>query len=254
MLLPPEGTALYEADAAGQESRLMAIRCGDQTMLKVFTDNMNFHSMTGSAIIGRDYYEFEDERKAEDGAGYLTEQRQLGKLTNLSCNYRIGGKALSEKAFVNYDTFMTVETGNFLVNTFKRTYPGVPSYWDDVVWDSKKSGYTEVFGGRRYKLSKWSSDRWMTESSAINVPIQGAGASMKEIAICEMMQKNADCLFALDLHDANFMYVKEDEVKQKSEELDHTLNNIDYSKYWGFTPPIPLPYESNYGSNFSDVK
>lgn len=254
MLLPPEGTALYEADAAGQESRLMAIRCGDKTMLKVFTDNMNFHSMTGSAIIGRDYYEFEDERKAEDGAGYLTEQRQLGKLTNLSCNYRIGGKALSEKAFVNYDTFMTIETGNFLVNTFKRTYPGVPSYWDDVVWDSKKSGYTEVFGGRRYKLSKWSSDRWMTESSAINVPIQGAGASMKEIAICEMMQKNADCLFALDLHDANFMYVKEDEVKQKSEELDHTLNNIDYSKYWGFTPPIPLPYESNYGINFSDVK
>lgn len=254
MLLPPEGMSLYEADAAGQESRLMALRSGDETMLKVFKDGLNFHSMTGASIIGADYYEFEDSRDQEHGTGYFTEQRQLGKLTNLSCNYRIGGKSLSEKAFVNYDTFMTIETGNFLVNTFKRTYSGVPKYWDDVVWESKAQGYADVFGGRRFKLSKWSTDRWMTESSAINVPIQGAGASMKEIALAEVYHKNQDCNFALDLHDANFMYVKTEDVKQKAEELDYTLNNIDYSKYWGFTPSIPLPYESNYGNNFSDVK
>ena len=254
MLLPPEGMALYEADASGQESRLMALRSGDETMLKIFKDEMNFHSMTGSSIIGADYYEFEEARATEHGTGYYTEQRQLGKLTNLSCNYRIGGKALSEKAFVNYDTYMSIETGNFLVNTFKRAYPGVPNYWEDVVWDAKKQGYVEVFGGRRFKLSKWATDRWMTESSAINVPIQGAGASMKEIAIAEMYHKNQDCHFSLDLHDASFMYVKQEEVAEKAKELDHTLANIDYSKYWGFTPSIPLPYESAFGCNFSEVK
>ena len=254
MLLPPEGMALYEADASGQESRLMALRSGDETMLKVFSDNMNFHSMTGANIIGADYYEFEESRAAEKDEGYYTEQRQLGKLTNLSCNYRIGGKALSEKAFVNYDTYMTIETGNFLVNTFKRGYPGVPKYWDDVVWESKNQGYADVYGGRRFKLSKWATDRWMTESSAINVPIQGAGASMKEIAIAEMYHKNPHCQFALDLHDASFMYVKEEDIKQKAKELDRTLDKIDYSKYWGFTPSIPLPYESKFGVNFSQVK
>jgi DNA polymerase I-like protein with 3'-5' exonuclease and polymerase domains len=254
MLLPPEGMALYEADASGQESRLMALRSGDETMLKVFSDNMNFHSMTGANIIGADYYEFEEARAAEKDEGYYTEQRQLGKLTNLSCNYRIGGKALSEKAFVNYDTYMTIETGNFLVNTFKRGYPGVPKYWDDVVWESKNQGYADVYGGRRFKLSKWATDRWMTESSAINVPIQGAGASMKEIAIAETYHKNPDCPFALDLHDASFMYVKEDEIKQRAKELDETLDKIDYAKYWGFTPSIPLPYESKFGVNFSQVK
>lgn len=254
MLLPPEGMAIYEADASGQESRLMAIRCGDETMLKVFKDDLNFHSMTGSSIIGYDYTEFEKKRAEEHDHGYFTEQRQLGKLTNLSCNYRIGGKALSEKAFVNYDTFMTVDTGTFLVNTFKRSYPGVPAYWEDVVWEAKKQGYVDVFGGRRYKLSEWARERWITESSAINVPIQGAGASMKEIAIAELYVKNPDCNFALDLHDANFMYVKTEDLLQKSKEMDHTLNTIDYEPYWGFKLPIPLPYESKYGYNFSDVK
>lgn len=253
-LLPPKGFKVYEADASGQESRLMAIRSQDPVMLNIFSRNMNFHSMTGASIIGLDYTEFEEKRDLEHGVGYHTEQRQLGKLTNLSCNYRIGGKALSEKAFIDYDTYMTIDTGRFLVNTFNRTYAGVPKYWEDVVWDSRQSGYTEAFGGRRYKLTLWSTDRWMTESSAINVPIQGAGASMKEIAIAETYQKVPDAFFALDLHDASFFWVPEDRVKEVSAQLDHVLNNIDYAPYWGFTPAIPLPYESNYGNSIADVK
>jgi len=254
MLMPPEGYSIGELDASGQESRLMALRSGDETMLKIFKDDLNFHSMTGSSIIGEDYHEFEEKRDKEDGAGYYTEQRQLGKLTNLSCNYRIGGKSLSEKAFVNYDTFMTIETGNFLVNTFKRTYPGVPVYWEDVVWDAKKVGYVEVFGGRRFKLSKWSTDRWMTESSAINVPIQGAGASMKEIAVAELTEKVPEFKFSLDLHDASFGYIKTEKNEELFMAAQECLNSIDYEKYWGFKPSIPLPYEGGYGNNFGDVK
>lgn len=254
MLLPPEGHVIYEADASGQESRLMALRSGDQIMLKIFGEGLNFHSQTGAAIIGMEYDDFEAARAEEHGEGYYTEQRQLGKLTNLSCNYRIGGKSLSEKAFTKYDTFMEISTGNHLVNTFNRTYKGVPEYWEDVIWESKQKGYVEVFGGRRYKLTDWDTHRWATESSAINVPIQGAGASMKEIAIKETYNKVPNALFALDLHDANFFYVKEGEIEYNAKELDKVLNEIDYSKYWGFTPAIPLEYESMYGKNFADVK
>lgn len=254
ILLPPEGLMIYEADASGQESRLMAIRSNDQQMLKVFSDGLNFHSMTGASLIGMDYYDFEEARELEGDSGYYTEQRQLGKLANLSCNYRIGGKSLSEKSFVNYDTFMTVDTGKYVVNTFCRTYPGVPNYWEDVVWESKEKGYVEVFGGRRYKLSKWKEERWGTESSAINVPIQGAGASMKEIAIFETYKKNPQALFSLDLHDANFFYVPIEGHKEICAEIDNTLNNINYTDYWGFKIPIPLPYESKFGTTFADVK
>lgn len=254
-LEPPEGQSIYEADASGQESRLMAIRSGDPTMLKVFRDNLNFHAMTGSSIIGVEYDEFMEKYKAqEDEGGYYVEQRQLGKLANLSCNYRIGGKSLSEKSFITYDTYMTVDTGNYVVKAFNRAYPKVPEYWNDVVWESKQAGYTEEFGGRRFKLTDWNSHKWGTESSAINMPIQGAGASMKEIAILETYKKVDGAKFCLDLHDANFFYVPTEMLETKRKELDQVLNTIDYEKYWGFKPAISLPYESKFGDNFSKVK
>lgn len=253
-LEPPKGYKIYEADASGQESRLMALRSKDPLMLEIFGKDMNFHSMTGASIIGMDYTDFQDNYRAEDGEGYHTEQRQLGKLTNLSCNYRISGKTLANKSFTEHDVFMTTETGIFLVNTFNRLYSGVPRYWSDVIEESRRQGYTETFGGRRYKLTDWSSHRWITESSAINVPIQGSGADMKEIAIHETFVKVPEAIFVLDLHDANFFYVPEDRCDELRERLDETLNNIDYSKYWGFELDIELPYESKTGDSWAEVK
>lgn len=254
-MVAPEGYVIYEADASGQESRIMAIRSMDETMIEIFQKDLNFHSMTGASIIGEDYDDFMEKYGLEGNeGGYFTEQRQLGKLTNLSCNYRIGGKALAGKAFLDYDTFMTWDTGDFLVKTFSRRYKGVPKYWSDVIWESKQRGYTSSFSDRRYKLSEWSRFRWNTESSAINHPIQGGGADMKEIAIKECYDKVPEAIFLLDLHDANFFYIPEDRADEIHKKLDHVLNNIDYESYWGFEMPITLPYESKRGRTFAEVK
>lgn len=254
MLEPPPGYMVGEFDAAGQESRLMAIRSKDPVMLDIFGRELNFHSMTGSSIIGMEYETFEEKRSEEHGEGYYTEARQRGKLTNLACNFRIGGKALSEQAFEKYEVMLDISTGNHLVKTFCKTYRGVPQYWDDVVYESKTSGYTSAFGGRRYKLSDWQTHRWQTESSAIMVPIQGSGASMKEIAISELTKNVPEFNFALDLHDASFGYMKEDDASRIFKEAEACLNNIDYEKYWGFKPPIKLPYDGMWGTSFADVK
>lgn len=254
MLMPPEGYRVGELDAAGQESRLMAIRSGDPVMLNIFKNDLNFHSMTGASIIGMEYDSFEENRKLEDGEGHYTEARQRGKLTNLACNFRIGGKALSEQAFVKYDVMIDIQTGNHLVKTFCTSYRGVPKYWDDVIHESRVKGYTEAFGGRRFKLTDWQSHRWGTESSAIMVPIQGSGASMKEIAISEMYRNFHDVTFALDLHDASFFYIKEDVIEERFKQVESHLNAIDYRKYWNFELPIPLPYDGGFGEDFSSVK
>ena len=254
MLLPPEGFMVGELDSAGQESRLMAIRSKDQVMLNIFQRGLNFHSMTGASIIGMEYDVFEERRKAEDGEGHYTEARQRGKLTNLACNFRIGGKALSEQAFEKYEVMLDISTGNHLVKTFAKTYRGVPQYWADVIYTSKQAGYTEAFGGRRFKLTDWQTHRWGTESSAIMFPIQGSGASMKEIAISELSKNIPAATFALDLHDASFFYMREDSAKEIFESAESHLNNIDYEKYWGFKSPIPLPYEGGYGYDFSEIK
>ena len=257
MLVPHKGYKIYEADASVQESRLMAIRSGDPVMIKVFANDMNFHAMTGASINTIDYNEFMEHYKAEEadgGEGEYTEMRQMGKLGNLSCNYRISGKALSIQSFEKYGVFMEVSTGQLVTKTFSDTYKGVPQYWKDVITDSRLSGYTEAFGGRRFKLSEWSGEKWLTESSAISFPIQGSGASMKEIAISEIYEKVPEFQFALDLHDATFGYIPEENADEVRAKIDHVLDNIDYSKYWGFTPKISLPYESKMGESFKDVK
>lgn len=257
LLVAPEGYGVIELDASGQESRLMAIRSGDPTMLEIFKRDLNFHSMTAAAIIGMDYNEFMKNYKnqTKTNSGYYIEQRQLGKLTNLSCNYRIGGPALAKKSFTEYDKYMSEDTGRFLVNTFSRQYAGIPVYWKEVIQFAKINGYIECFGGRRYKISKWDEkNRWLSESSAINMPIQGAGASMKEIAISVAFNKMPEVIFALDLHDASFNFTKLDKIKEVEKELADCLNKIDYEGFWGFTPAIPLPYEGGSGSNFGELK
>lgn len=250
LMIAPPNMIIYEADASGQESRLMAIRSGDHAMIQVFNDGYDFHSMTGSSIVGKEYVEFMADYKAGDKR--TTEDRQMGKLTNLSCNFRIGGKALSKKAFEDYDIVFPIETGNFLVSTFIRKYPGVEAYWDNAIQLARATGYAETFGGRRYKIHDWSFKwRWTSESSAINVPIQGSGAAMKNIAIAEVHNKVPEAVFILDLHDATFYYVPDTSYGPK---IDDVLTNIDYSKYWGFVPAVKLPYESKMGNSWAEVK
>lgn len=254
MILPPEGYFVGELDSAGQESRLMALRSKDPVMLNIFQRDMNFHSMTGASIIGMEYETFEEKRKQEEGEGHYTEARQRGKLTNLACNFRIGGKALSEQAFTKYEVMLDISTGNHLVKTFCKTYRGVPQYWDDVIYESKSAGSTSAFGGRRYKLSDWQQYRWATESSAIMFPIQGSGAAMKEVAIAELTKHVPEATFALDLHDASFFYMKEDCKTEIFKKAENCLNTICYEKYWGFKPEIPLPYDGGFGKDFSEIK
>ena len=77
---------------------------------------------------------------------------------------------------------------------------------------------------------------------------------MKEIAIAELTKNVPEFNFALDLHDASFGYMKEDDAPRIFKEAEACLNNIDYEKYWGFKTPIKLPYDGMFGNNFADVK
>ena len=253
LLIPPEGFGVIEVDSSGQESRIIAIRSGDEMLLRVFKENLNFHAITGSAIIGLDYNEFM--RRYKENNPYIIEQRQLGKLTNLSCNYRIGGRALAEKAFTTYDTWMDESTGRFLVNTFARSYPGIPKYWSDVIKSTRELGYTESFSGKRYKISKWGErDRWMSESSAINFPVQCSGSDQTEIAISVLGNKFPNNYLALQLHDGLFYYAPLDGIKENMESMVDVLDHIDYETFWNREIPIPLPFEGLYGQSFGEVK
>jgi len=247
----PDNMFISEWDAAGQESRIMALQSQDPVMIDIFQNGKNFHSMTGCNIVGIAYEEFQRRLHEEDGSGEVTEYRQMGKLTNLSCNFRISGPALSNQAFRKYDMVIGIQTGNMLVNTFKNTYVGVPRYWRSAIEFSRSSSYAATSADRRYGITDWSRS-WPAEQSAISHPIQGTGAEHKLIAIATVYDKVPRAQFMLDLHDAMFFIAPDEETHNQIGEV---LNSIKYGDLWSnLMVNIPLPFEGKFGRSFKDVK
>ena len=254
-LSPPEGSNVFETDAMAQESRIMGIWSSDSEIIRIFREGINFHSHMACMIYGIAYEEFM--RQYESGDPRYVEWRQMGKLTNLSCNFRIGGKSLSKKALTEYDTYMTEIEGRKLVNTFKRAYPGVPGYWNAIIEFARVHGYSYTMAQRRYKVPLamlQSSDAWKVEGTLISHPIQGTGAEMFLAALSQV----PDARIQTTLHDGIFWIVDEGKSGvEESEYILQQLNNTPYEQLWDLDRPlqIPLLYEpSKIGTSYADVK
>jgi DNA polymerase-1 len=243
---PPPGLKVAEADANAQESRIMAIWSRDENMLNVFRNGMNFHSFMAARIYGRSYDEFQASYVANDGP--TNEQRQNGKLLNLSSNFRIGAANFAHKSFTEYDKYMTFDEAAMLLRMFKLTYPGVPVYWDKIIEFAKQFGYTYTIAGRRYKVYRWSGDKaWQTEGTVISHPIQGTGGEQFHAALSQVREAR----LITTLHDASFFAVENDE---EAKDIEHRMNATPYADLWNVEIPIPLPYDAKIGNNFSEVK
>lgn len=259
-LSPPPGYRIFETDAMAQESRIMGIWSGDENIIRIFNEDINFHSAMAAEIYGMAYEAFQAEYKAESKAGLegvYTERRQMGKLTNLSCNFRIGGKKLAHKALVDYDTYMSEADGRRLVQTFKSMYRRVPEYWDNIVAFAREYGYTYTLAQRRWKAPKDmlnSSDAWKLEGTIISHPIQGTGGEMFLGALSSV----PDELMQTSLHDGVFWLLKDDQyAEEHAESILERMNATNYQALWNLDQPlsIPLLYEgSKVGYSYADVK
>lgn len=243
IFLPPEGMLFAEYDGMSQESRVMGIWANEPAMIDAFGNDKDLHAMMAAKIYGIPYETVVQGKKDNDTK--MIEYRQMGKLTNLSSNFRIGGASLSQKSFTEYNVYMDVNTGNQLVRAFKSMYPGIPKYWDAIIQFAKQNGYTYTLAQRRYKVPKEFDFR--VEGSVISHPIQGTAAEMTYAAIAHI--RNHKLVFTL--HDGIFVIIKEE---AESLVIERKLNTIDYDKLWNVKLPIKLLFEMNVGKNLGEVK
>ena len=259
-LEPPPGYRLFESDAMAQESRIMGVWSKDEEIIRIFREGINFHSSMAAEIYGMAYATFQEQYKAESVSGLdgiYTERRQMGKLTNLSCNFRIGGKKLAHKSLTEYDSYMAEADGRRLVQTFQRKYPRVPEYWHNIIAFAKQTGYTYTLAQRRWKAPIEmlnSKDGWKVEGTVLSHPIQGTGGEMFLGALSSV----PDSLMQMSLHDGIFWLVPEGpEGVQEAESILHRMNNTNYQALWDLPDPIPIEllYEgSKIGKSYADVK
>jgi DNA polymerase I-like protein with 3'-5' exonuclease and polymerase domains len=140
-------------------------------------------------------------------------------------------------------------------DAFHQSFLEIKPYWSKAIAKGKALGYAETLAGRRFGLEFWSGeDRWSTESSSINHPIQGSGADMKELAIRELATHYPEQLFWFDLHDGLHMLVPVDYPESKLLEARAMLDNIDYEKEWGVKLDVPLTWDVQVGERWSSLK
>lgn len=251
-----EGFDIVEFDAAGQEFRWMGVASGDETMLGLCLPGEDPHSFMGARIVGTDYRELVKLVHAEDKTA--GQNRYLGKFANLSLQYRTSARKLRSKARVDYDIPLELPEAQRIHATYQQAYPGVPAYWESQIAKVKGLGYVETFGGNRIKVEgDWDGTwGWSMGSTAINARIQGTGADQKHLAIAVLKDylRSIGGRLMFDLHDGLYMAVPSAVREKAVDVMKQLLDNLPYQKAWGFTPPIPMPWDCKVGKAWGRLK
>lgn len=235
----------------------------DRALVDVFNEGKDFHGVTGAGIAGWKYEDLLEAVKAGDKEAKYN--RQLGKVANLSLQYRTGWARLQEFARANYEMVLSEELSQTIVRQYKRTYPGVVTYWRSAIEAAKLRGYAETIGGRRLFLSDWvGRGGYATEQSALNFPIQGSGADMKYLSVTcvgPLLRANGG-IYGWDLHDALFVYLPADEKTpgytmpplDLALRIKAALNALPYKEVFGWQPTVPMPVDAKLGESWGDLQ
>lgn len=251
-----EGYDIVEFDAAGQEFRWMAIASNDTTMLSLCMPGEDPHSYMGAAIVHVPYRQL----IADVAAGNKTasDNRYLGKFSNLSLQYRTSARKLRSKARVDYGIPLEMPEAHRIHATYQSTYPGVPVYWEHQIRLVRGLGYVETFGGNRVRVEgDWNGNwGWSMGSTAINTRIQGTGADQKHLAIAVISDYLVEIggRFMFDLHDGLYLAIPSGIRPKAVDVMKQMLDNLPYQKAWGFTPPVPMPWDCKVGKAWGRLK
>ena len=260
-VVAPPGYYIVEFDAKGQEMRGMATVSGDRTMIDMFNSEPpydNGHARTGAAIGNMGLREFVKLREADDPV--VTGPKGLyllGKFNNLSIQYRTGLATLRLQARVQYNIDATVDEIKIWKQKYLNLYPGVKDYWLKAPANAKLKRYAETIAGRRYGITRYSEEYvWGSDSSAINFPIQGMGADQRDLAIAVMASTFVEVWDKMyfDLHDGLYWLIPVGYPVTYVQKMLRTLNEIDYSYYWGVDLPVPYIWECSLGPDWGHKK
>jgi DNA polymerase-1 len=238
----------------------MAVASKDPIMLEMCAPGEDPHSFMAAQIDPAHTYDWIRANRDEDPIAKKI--RKLGKVGNLSAQYRTGYRTLIQVAAVQHKVKLTPSDAETIILTYKQTYKRVPIYWRSQIALARSYGYVDTIAGRRVQLGEhqtWDATlKWAHESTSINFPIQGAGADQKYLAL--LVARNylpkVGGRFLMELHDGMFFRVPKGQGERAARDLKHLLSNLPYKKAWGLEQDLPVkfPVDVKLGPNWGDLK
>ena len=199
--VPTEGFELLVADYNQIELRVIAHLAEDPGLIGAFEAGVDIHNATAASIFG------------VDPDDVNVEQRSQAKMVSYGLAYGMEAYGLGQR--------LGIETGEAaeILKAYFVAFPAVKSFMDDVVAQTKETGYTETIFGRRRPIPDLLSSnfrvRQAAERQAMNAPIQGLAADIFKIALVEIDRSLADMKaqsrLVLQVHDEVILEVHPDE-------------------------------------------
>lgn len=210
-----EGKVLIDADYSQIELRILASLSDDKNMQDAFNHGIDIHTQTASEVF---HTPLDEVTKL---------QRSEAKAVNFGIIYGISDYGLSQNLNIPR------ARGKDYIDKYKKSYPQIKEYMDNVVKLAKDQGYIETLFKRRRYVPEISSRnfnvRSFGERIALNTPIQGTAADIIKIAMIKTYEKlkaeGLDAKIILQIHDEIIIESSEEDKEKAHDILRECMEN-----------------------------
>ncbi len=234
------GYEFVAADYSQIELRVLAILAKEEALIKIFKEGKDVHAAVASLVFG------------VPESDVTKDMRRQAKVINFGIIYGMGVNALK----VNLGS--TREEAQKFYDNYFATFPQIQKYFDTVISEATRKGYTETyFGRRRYYpelKSKLPFMRAAAERMAMNAPIQGtATADIIKIAMIRVDQslRAANLIdrahFILQIHDELIYEVEEAMVKRVEPIIKQAMDSV-------LDEVVPIVANTSTGTTWAELK
>lgn len=197
-----DGHLLASFDYSQIELRVLAILSKDPDLIQIFKTDQDVHSSVAMKVFG------------VPQEAVTKEMRRRAKVINFGIIYGMGVNALQ----VNIGATRQ-EAKQFQDNYFA-SFPTIKKYFETVIVEARKKGFTETLFGRRRYLPALKSPlpqiRASAERMAMNAPLQGTAADIIKLAMIKIqrdLEKNnltKKVFLLLQVHDELIFEIKKE--------------------------------------------
>lgn len=233
------GYEFVAADYSQIELRVLAILAKEEALIKIFKEGKDVHAAVASLVFG----------VAENEV--TKDMRRQAKVINFGIIYGMGVNALK----VNLGS--TREEAQKFYDNYFATFPQIQKYFDKVISEAARKGYTETyFGRRRYYpelKSKLPFMRAAAERMAMNAPLQGTAADLVKLAMikADAALRAANLIdrahFILQIHDELIYEVEEAMVKRVEPIIKQAMESV-------LDEVAPIVANTSTGTTWAELK
>lgn len=210
-----EGYKILSADYSQIELRILAHLSGDPGLIKVFTNNMDVHTITASEIFHVPISEVTEEL------------RRKAKAINFGLIYGMSDFGLGKQLKISRSE------AAIYMDTYFAKFPKVLEFMEQTRMLAAKQGFVETMFGRRLYLpdinSKNGLRRKAAERAAINAPMQGAQADLIKIAMINIdkwtTEMAPDVFMLMQVHDELVFEVPNNKIDLAKEQIVNIMRN-----------------------------